>query len=662
MAQGDPSFDRAGAKAAGYTDAEIDAYLSSQRKPAQSSVAPSAARPAAAPARKATPPKPSLTAGEEAAGLVRSLVRGATLGFGEDIESLGYLWPGGETPQQARQRIRGEMAKYSEARPVISTAAEIGGGLLTGGAGAVRSAGRVGVREALKRAAMSSAGQGALAGAGEAEGGIGSRLAGATVGAVTGGVLGGVAGKAGQKIAERAARGGAPDVGAQFASGLIKEAQMRPASVRAEASRLQQIAPESRFADILGEPGQRAARGQAGLGGEAGQTVATAMRERYAGRPKRMQDVLTRSTGKTPESMVETLDDFRKARKAAADPLYEVAFANPPIADEALETLIEQRPSLKLAQQEAAVLMKEAGRPVQMIQNAAGETVPLRTPEFLDYMKGALDDILYKGKKPGEGGLGLRRLGKVQETRNEFVDMLDAKIPGYREARAAYAGDTALIHAMEEGADLAAKRTRSTEVKQVLDAMGESEREMFQRGYLDTLRDRIDQDKLKPAQLRSPAFAKQIETVFGDDAPAVLDGLAADLRLMETASMVQSGSRTAPTQVDIGRAEARSRFGQAAMSARAAYRDPLAAAARGFDFLAEPFSAAAREARRGTRAETLLTPAAEIGQLLDRVQREMLAQRRGQQARQQIGPRAGRIGAQQTTSALFGTPFQENQP
>lgn len=609
-------------------------------------------------ATKTTPSKPSLTLGEQAAGAVRSLMKGATYGLYEDLASLPYALPGGRTREEERQRIRGETAKYREANPGMAIAGEIVGGLATGPAGVVRSTGKVGLREALKygakRAVSSGAGQGAIAGFGEAEGGVGNRLAGATVGATTGGLAGGVLGKAGRMVGERVARGGPKDVGANFAADLMQAAKTRPAAVRQEAARLAQIAPEARLADITGEAGQRAARGQAGFGGPAGEEVATAMRERFAGRPKRMQDVLTRSTGKTPESMVETLDDFRKSRKAAADPLYEAAFANPPIVDEALESFIEQRPSLKLAQQEAAVLMKEAGRPLQMIENAAGEAVPLRTPEFLDYMKGALDDILYKGKKPGEGGLGLRRLGKVQETRNEFVGMLDDMIPGYREARAAYAGDTALIQAMEEGADLAAKRTRSTEVKQVLDAMGDSEREMFQRGYLDTLRNRIDEDKLKPAQLRSPAFAKQIETVFGADAPAVLDGLAADLRLMETASMVQAGSRTAPTQVDIGRAEARSRLGQAAMSARTAYRDPFTAAARGFDFLAEPFSSAAREARRGTRTETLLTPAAEIGPLLDRVQREMAAQRTGQAIGQQIGRRTGRVAGQQSSAALFG--------
>lgn len=648
MAQG---FDRAGAKAAGYTDAEIDAYLKANPAPSKQAAPKSAAT-------QPTPAKPSLTLKQEAQGAARSVARGAFFGFGEELESLPYLLPGGETREEALKRIRGEMAQYSEARPAVSTALEVAGGLATGPAGVVRSAGKAGLREALKygakRVATGAVGQGALSGAGEAEGGVVNRLAGATIGAATGGVAGTVLGKAGRMVGERVARGGPKDVGAQFAADLMQTAKTRPATVRQEAARLAQIAPETRLADITGEAGQRAVRGQAGFGGPAGEEVATAMRERFAGRPKRMQDVLTRSTGKTPENIVETLDDFRKARKAAADPLYEAAFANPPIVDETLEAFIEQRPSLKLAQQEAAVLMKEAGRPVQMIENAAGETVPLRTPEFLDYMKGALDDILYKGKKPGEGGLGLRRLGKVQETRNEFVGMLDDRIPGYREARAAYAGDTALIQAMEEGADLAARRARSTEVKQVLDAMGDSEREMFQRGYLDTLRDRIDQDKLKPAQLRSPAFAKQVEAVFGGDAPAVLDGLAADIRLMETASMVQSGSRTAPTQVDIGRAEARSRLGQAAMSARTAYRDPFTAAARGFDFLAEPFSSAAREARRGTRAETLLTPAAEIGPLLDRVQREIAAQRTGQAVGQQIGRRTGRVAGQKSSAALFG--------
>jgi hypothetical protein len=296
--------------------------------------------------------------------------------------------------------------------------------------------------------------------------------------------------------------------------------------------------------------------------------------------------------------------------------------------------------------------------------NGVPTTVPVRTPEFLDYMKKAVDDMLYVGKRsPAEGGLGPASRSNIQKTRNEFMERLDAAIPGYKEARATWAGETALLHAAEEGADIAAKRMKPEAVAEALKGMGDSEREMLQRGYLDTLRERIDADQLKPAELRSPAFAKRTEAIFGDDAPAVLDGLAAELSLMETAGMVQAGARTAPMQVDIERAAGpASRLGQAAMQVRAAARDPFMAAARGFDLLAEPLSATARQGRRVARTEALLTPAADIGSLLGRVQREAQATTRGAQIGRQVGRRTGRVAGQQLVRGLFAPPFaQEDQ-
>lgn len=647
-------------------------FASASPSPPSAPALPAARGPAAAESTRTRTPQlatikdAGLTFKQEAGGLARSLIRGASYGFGEELESLGALIPGGETQPERLQRIRGEMAEYRKARPGVALGAELTGGLATGLPGLARAAATRGVAGLGARALRGAAGQGALAGAGEAEGGLGARTAGAVTGGVTGGLLGGVLGRGAQAVRTRSARGGPADVGAQFVRELMGQGKLRPGPLRQEAAQMAQIAPETRMADLLGEGGQRAARGQAGLGGEAGQQIGERMRTRYAERPARMQEVLTRSTGKTPENLVETLDEFRAVRKELADPLYAEAYRHPPIVDDAIESLISTRPALRQAERDAQESLANRGIQMPTVDTPEGP-VAARTPEYLDYMKRALDDMIYLGRRPGEGGLGRTKLRDLQGLRAEFVERLDNVIPGYSEARAAYAGETALIQAMEEGAEFATKRTKATEVKAATKAFSESEREMFQRGYLDNLRQRIDEDKLKPAELRSPAFADRVTAVFGDKTPAVLDGLSAELRLMQTAGMVEAGSRTAPLAVDIERAaEPATRLGRGLMLGRAAVRDPLALAARSVDLLAEPLSAAARQSRRGARTEALLTSAADVGPLLDRVQRDVLSQRAGQRARQRVGqqagPRIGRVAGQQLVRGLFAPTVFDEEP
>jgi len=136
--------------------------------------------------------KPELSTWEKAKGLGRAVAQGATFGFGEELEALPYMLPGGETREQAIKRIRGEMSQYREEYPKTAIAAEIGGGLLTGGVGGARAAGSAGLRAAAGRLAASNVAQGVLGGVGAAEGGFGERVTGGLVGGAVGGIVPGV--------------------------------------------------------------------------------------------------------------------------------------------------------------------------------------------------------------------------------------------------------------------------------------------------------------------------------------------------------------------------------------------------------------------------------------------------------------------------------------
>jgi hypothetical protein len=611
-----PQFDRAAAKAAGYSDAEIDAYLSKQRMPAQRELAPRESTKVT----PAAPRKESLSAGKIAGGALRSAVQGLSFGFGEEAEAALTGRP--------VQEIRGEMREFREQYPKTAFATELAGGALTGGLGAARGAGAMAGRTLLRRGAETfarSAAPAALAGAGQAE--EGNRLA----GAITGGVLGGAVSVPASAVATRFAntisRGGArPDAVAQEIADLSLRANLPADQLGQRAARLSQVAPDARVGDVIGRPAMRRLRGIAALGGEPGERVEQTMVERIAGRPERMQQALTRTTGKAAEDILETTDEIIARRSQQAKALYDQVRENPPLDSQELERLIASRPSLRRATQQAQNLAAEEGVSLPMMDTPAGP-VPLRTAEFLDYTKRALDDMLYRGKMPGEGGLGRAELAAIGKTRAELMDLLDDALPGYREARNAFAGETALKSALEDGATLASKRPGPNEIRRMVGELGtDSEREMFQRGYLDGLRGKIDADQLKPNEIRTPKFAKTLEAVFGPEQGAqVREALLEDVNLVQAASSIVAGSRTAPLAVDVAEEMAES---QPIAQTIRAYIEPRRALARGIAKIENFAYGQGRESTRGARAGALLQPASAVGPLLSRIAQEQEMQRR----------------------------------
>lgn len=132
------AFDRAGAKAAGYNDAEIDAYLANQSPtPAESTTV-------SKPQSKAVRAKTEATLGEDIAGVTRQAMNAITFGqypkmVGAVNRALGI--------DQTGEQLEQQMAAYKTQNPVLSgvgqvagTAAQYaaGGGLMKG-AGALAS-------------------------------------------------------------------------------------------------------------------------------------------------------------------------------------------------------------------------------------------------------------------------------------------------------------------------------------------------------------------------------------------------------------------------------------------------------------------------------------------------------------------------------------------
>lgn len=568
------------------------------------------------------PPKPSMTLGEEAKGLARSVAQGLTFGFGEELESLPYYLPGGESAEEARARIRGEMQQYREARPVVSGAAELAGGLATGSG--LAALGARGVRGAATLA-RSGLLQGALGGAGAMEGGLKERA----VGAATGGALGGALGMAtaGAAQAGRRLLKGPQSPVTQMVEEAMTMGRTTPQQVREEAARQMAASPQATVMTALGTPAIRKARAIEAIGGEAGTAMGDALRQQIATRGQRLQEAFTRTTGIGKEDVFETLQDLAEKRREASAPLYEQFKQQPPIASEKLEKFIASRPSLREAVRDAQELAAEEGVQLTMVDLGNGQSIPARTPQFLDYMKRSLDDRIYNGRKPGETSLGPAKMNAYLESRKQFVTELDKLIPGYKAARDAYAGPTQLMNAMDAAEDFASRGTKPGDIREFVNSLtSESEKEFFQRGWLNAQLNKIDAGAMSQKQLKQPLFEQQVKEVFGDKAPEIVNAIRAEVDITDMASAAVTGSRTTPLREDVAREKGgQSVIARGLRQARQAYTDPFGTLARGADILTERRQTPKMEARRLQQVQALQAPASQLGQILQQVEQQRLA-------------------------------------
>ena len=584
-----------------------------------------------------------------------ALGQGLGFGFGDEVEAFVSSLISPKSYQDELQRVRGEMKEFEEAYPKTVLASQVAGGIAAGG-GLARGAlaGVKGASAAARALTKSAALQGALGGAGGSEEGLANRAVGAGTGTLIGGALGRAGGMLAGKATQVAKRGALNEAAGVSA---IREAmtagKMTPEMVRSRAQQLATNAPSARAMDVLGEPGVRIGRRLQAIGGEAGEDIGTAMTERTGAIPERLQQALTRTTKMAGENMLETVDEIATRRKALADPLYEAVKQQPPVVSDELEKLIASRPSLRQAASQAQNLMAESGIKLPTMSTAGGAT-PMRTPEYLDYMKRALDDMLYMGKRPGPGGLGLTEQRSIAQTRRDFIDILDMTVPGYKEARAAWAGETAFINAIETGQDFASKKVAPRDIVKALETMPIDEQEFVQRGWLDAQRESISEMRLRPSEIRTPKYREKVEAIFGDKADDIISALDAEVQLTANANSIMSGSRTAPLAVDIAQEMAPTKAGRLVRAISSPKATAMNFAEAGLNRAGERFGGARAAARRGEKAKALLTPASRMNDLMGSVEREYAARASAAAVANRVAAPLGGLSGRETVRRLRG--------
>ena len=486
--------------------------------------------------------------------------QGLALGFGDEIEGFArgiYKAategkPYGAAVNEEISKIRTSNKQFEDENPLGSTALQLGGGLLTGGAGLLRAGamraptllGRVG------RSVLPSAATGSVAGAGMSEGGLADRAVGAAGGAVLGAGLGALT-----PVATRVVGSGARAVGRMMPGrmgGAERQAKRLISNVGAEdelqganlGQRLDDFGDEAMAADVGGPATRDLARYAGNKFG--GRKVETALEQRHLGQAPRIgQSIDENIAGDTLEDFIDTTT---RARRETAEINYGQLYERQVSMSPALAKLFQNN-KIKQAYETAKEIADAEGRtlPPLFKVGQGGETYLPPTMRTLDYIKRGLDDDVNVAFNNGRPGLGT----SLKTLRDDFRDVVDKVVPEYKAVRSVYAGQSAAMDAANLGKDFILNRKGVSKI--AVSRLGEHEKKSFLVGVADGLRLKV---------MSAPDEADVVKRIFGNPnsrarISQALDGdkdaLAAFQKTMEreaafakTNASVRFGSRTNP--------------------------------------------------------------------------------------------------------------------
>jgi hypothetical protein len=470
-------------------------------------------------------------------GAGRSLAQGATFGFADELESLMKSLSGQGTYEQNLAALELAKQKYGQENPKTALATEIAGGLpyaLVPFLGTAKYAQMAKDAAPLVRAgvtagasAVTGALTGALGGAGAA--GVGERMAGAQVGGTLGGLVGGAApavakgvGMAGSKVVD--VTSGIPvlqQVGkavglatgqsidyANRAKAKLLEALYRDKVSPADLEKM--IAAATKpvgIVDIAGENVKSLADVAQKYPSTARQTAKTALEERAAGQGERIQGDISKYLGGFTDPF-EYTTVIAQRQKQVSTPLYQKAYSYGEVTNPNVLKYLEL-PQFKTAAKEAQTLLAAEGRTVDMSRP---------TVETLDNIKRGLDALI---EKETDSFGKVSKLGTIYKNKkNEFLSELDAAVPDFGRARAAFAGEAELLDATKLGKDFY-KQTAS-EANRTFAKLSPSEQEAYKVGALDAVKEKIttakDTADIRKRIFGSPAERSRVSSLFPDDA------------------------------------------------------------------------------------------------------------------------------------------------
>lgn len=179
-------------------------------------------------------------------------------------------------------------------------------------------------------------------------------------------------------------------------------------------------------------------------------------------------------------------DAARAARDAQAKTDYQAAFPKIVQEDATLTDLL-QRPSTRKAFNRAVKLARESGEQFNLNAGVAGAPAEY-TVRNLHRVKQAMDDLL---TNPERFGIGASEAKAIGDTRTEFLNWLEGKVPEYKTARENYAKSSKELARMEWGDFITQKLTSAMAADAPLRG----------RNFANAVRDSLS-DQNGPAALR----------------------------------------------------------------------------------------------------------------------------------------------------------------
>lgn len=396
-------------RAAGFSDAEITEYMRTQQSPASPS-RPIVGRMAAeSTATGGAPMQRGSTYANDPLQVAREIGQGLTFGWADEGEAgVRSLLPkslGGGDYRTIRDDVRAKNRAYEEANPKTALALQVGGGLLTGGAGVKAASGAVQQAPSLLRAVARAMGTGAAAGAvGGAGGSEADDALGALKDAGVGGVVGGAVGGSAAVLAK-----GVPAV-VRTTKALVQGQKYVPTTaqkvgrvldaVQSSGKSLDEVAStyadDSRaiLAEKIGDAGKETLGSAARLGYKAPSVIKKTLDQRASGEIPLVRKALVEATD-NPVNPKAFAEQKLLEAQTASKPLYDKAVEGRKIFDQKMVDLLD-RPSARRAWDKARQSALDEGRVMpssdEVIRGVKGPRIGADVKVGRDLVDGARTD------------------------------------------------------------------------------------------------------------------------------------------------------------------------------------------------------------------------------------------------------------------------------
>lgn len=511
---------------------------------------------------------PALLAELEGGSIVDPLFQGATLGFYDEgtaavsapITALDadpdkpYLDNLKSEYKRIRDQKRADYRAFQERAPGTSMAAEFAGGIPAGmGVGGPIIRGGLNTMQRFGRAVGTGLGFGGVAGAGYSEAETLPEFAGdVSKGAAIGGGFGAAlepASYIAQNTAGRLINNYFRKPRNRAESLLVRDVQRDQMTPERVQARMNKMGPNATMADVGGEEVMALTDAVANRPGPARNILRNRLYRRDRQQAKRIAESTAENLG-VEKNYYKTLEELDFQKRAQARPLYRQAYEEQiPYTDE-LKAIVNT-PVGKESLTKAKRLAANEGIELPLVVDDAGNLTEVPDMQTWDYIKRAMDDVVYDTSRNAFGGVK-----KTDEARTSkkvlqrLLEELDSLNPTYAQARGVYSRGAQSERAIEAGFDFMKTPAELTE-KQIAN-LSDTDKEFFRigvyRSIMDTIEKTPDTSDVTKRLFNKEGVRKKLKAAFPDERSfrRFTSDMLAESRMFRTKARITGGS---PTQL-----------------------------------------------------------------------------------------------------------------